>query len=114
MSEFFQRLSQNATKPEVTRPDPSKVILGNPVFTTWNVEERDGLFSGIWQSTLGKWRIAYAEWEYCRILSGTSILTGADGVAHIVKVGDSFLMRPGFEGTWEVVETTTKDYVIRM
>jgi uncharacterized protein len=27
--------------------------------------------------------------------------------------GDSLILRPGFEGTWEVVQTTLKDYVIR-
>jgi len=26
--------------------------------------------------------------------------------------GDSFVIRPGVSGTWEVVETTSKDYVI--
>jgi len=31
-----------------------------------------------------------------------------------VKAGDSFVLRPGFRGTWEVVETTRKDFVIRI
>jgi uncharacterized cupin superfamily protein len=29
-----------------------------------------------------------------------------------VRAGDSFVIRPGFRGTWEVLETTLKDYVI--
>ena len=28
------------------------------------------------------------------------------------KTGDAFLIPNGFEGTWEVVETTKKHYVI--
>ena len=100
--------------PETDRPAADRLISGNPVFTTWNLEERDGLYCGIWQSTPGKWRIAYDEWEYCRILSGVSILTDATGHATRVTAGDSFLLRPGFAGTWEVIETTTKDYVIRL
>ncbi len=48
---------------EVSRPAPEKVISGDPVFTTSNVEDRDGLYAGIWQSTAGRWRISYDEWE---------------------------------------------------
>jgi uncharacterized cupin superfamily protein len=100
--------------PEVSRPDPAKVLAGDPVHITWNLEERDGLYAGIWQSTPGTWRIAYDEWEYCRILEGTSILTEDGGAPFTVTAGDSFVIRPGFTGTWEVVETTRKDYVIRL
>jgi uncharacterized cupin superfamily protein len=100
--------------PETDRPAPGKLISGDPVFTTWNLEETDGLYCGIWQSTPGKWRISYDEWEYCRILEGVSILTEDGQPPKTVKAGDSFMLRPGFVGTWEVVETTRKDYVIRI
>ena len=103
-----------SVEPEISRPDPHKVLVGNPVHTAWNIEERDGLYCGIWQSTPGKWRIAYDEWEYCRILDGVSVIAGDDGSSMTVKAGDSFIIRPGFTGTWEVLETTRKDYVIRL
>ena len=103
-----------SVEPEISRPDPHKVIAGDPVHTAWNLEERDGLYCGIWQSTPGKWRIAYDEWEYCRILDGVSVITGEDGTSMTVRAGDSFIIRPGFKGTWEVLETTRKDYVIRL
>ncbi len=106
-------LSQRGLSPETTRPDPDKVISGDPVFSTWNIDERDGLFCGIWRCTPGKWRISYDEWEYCRIISGLSVLTQDGGAARIVRAGDSFVIRPGFQGTWEVMETTVKDFVIR-
>ena len=100
--------------PVVSRPDPAKVLAGDPVHTTWNFEDRDGLYAGIWQSTPGTWRIAYDEWEYCRILSGRSVITLDGGSAQMVTTGDSFVLRPGFRGTWQVLETTVKDYVIRI
>jgi uncharacterized protein len=100
--------------PEESRPDPVKVLSGDPVHTSWNIEERDGLYCGIWQSTPGKWRIAYDEWEYCRILSGVSVITEDGKSPRTVIEGDSFILRPGFKGTWEVIETTRKDYVIRL
>ena len=61
----FLRLTPAAAPPETTRPAPEKLISGDPVHTTWNAEDRDGLYCGIWQSTPGKWRISYDEWEYC-------------------------------------------------
>lgn len=110
---LFERLQQAAVPPEITRPDPAKVLSGDPVHTTWSLEDRDGLFCGIWQSTPGEWRISYDEWEYCRILAGVSVITETGGAAHRVATGDSFILRPGFHGTWAVLETTVKDYVIR-
>ena len=114
MADHLVIVSRNNTPPEVSRPDPTKVLAGDPVHTTWNVEESDGLYCGVWQSTPGKWRIRYDEWEYCRILEGVSILTEDGGAQWTVRAGDSFVIRPGFEGTWDVLETTRKDYVIRL
>ena len=102
------------TTPETERPAPEKLIAGDPVFTTWNLEENDGLYAGIWQSTPGKWRISYDEWEYFRILEGVSIVTDESGTETRLTAGDSQIIRPGFSGTWEVLETTRKDYVIRL
>ncbi|MCI2398879.1 cupin domain-containing protein [Aliiroseovarius subalbicans] len=99
---------------EVDRPAANRLIAGDPVFTTWDLEERDGLFAGIWQSTPGKWRVAYDEWEYFNILSGHSILTEDDKPPVHLRAGDRMIIRPGFKGRWEVVETTVKDYVIRV
>ncbi|NAZ37612.1 cupin domain-containing protein [Rubellimicrobium sp. CFH 75288] len=112
MAELFHFLSRNAAAPETSRPPRDRVIAGDPVFTTWNSEEREGLHCGLWQSTPGKWRIAYDEWEYCRIVEGLSVITEEGGAARIVRAGDSFVIRPGFRGTWEVLETTVKDYVV--
>ena len=111
--DLIQRVTRVGTPPEVTRPDPAKLLSGDPVHTTWNLEEADGIYCGLWQSTPGKWRIHYAEWKYFHILSGYSIVTAADGTVTQLHAGDSLMIRPGFEGTWEVVETTLKDYVIR-
>ena len=114
MPDLFLRLDPAGAAAVTKRPAPSRLLDGDPVFTTWNLEDRDGLYCGLWQATPGKWRIAYDEWEYCRILQGVSVITGDDGSRHTVRAGDSFILRPGFTGTWEVVETTVKDYVIRL
>jgi uncharacterized cupin superfamily protein len=85
--DLLARVTQEGVVPEVERPAPEKVLAGDPVHTTWSLEERGHIYSGMWQSTPGKWRVSYG-------------------------AGDSWVIRPGFTGTWEVVETTLKDYVI--
>ena len=114
MTDKLQRVSQIATTPEISHPAPDRLIEGDPVFTTWNIEESDGLYAGIWQSTPGKWRVSYDEWEYFTLTAGKSILVPDGGVPVVLTTGDSYIIRPGFTGTWEVVETTVKDYVIRL
>ena len=104
-----------SVEPEEGAPAPDRLLSGDPRFRTWNVEEADGgLYAGVWESTPGKWRIVYEEWEYFRILSGYSIVTNDNGEVIHLRAGDSLILRPGFSGTWEVVETTRKDYVIRL
>lgn len=109
---LLQPMTRSAATPEESRPAPEKVLEGDPVHTTWSVEERGALYAGLWQSTPGKWRVSYDEWEYVHILKGHSILTDAEGQETHLRAGDSYLIRPGFSGSWEVLETTLKDYVI--
>jgi uncharacterized cupin superfamily protein len=108
------RLSRDGITPETERPDPARVVAGDPVHSTWNLEDRDGLYCGLWQSTPGAWRVSYSEWEYVHILEGVSVLTDSTGQAVTLRAGDSFVFRPGYEGIWQVVETTLKEYVIRL
>lgn len=104
-----------AVEPEEGAPAPGRLISGEPRFTTWNIEEAaGGIYAGIWQSTPGKWRVEYDEWEYFNILEGYSILTEDGGEPVHLRPGDRQIIRSGFKGTWEVVETTRKDYVVRL
>ena len=105
-------VNRTTTPPETSRPEAEKLIAGDPVHTTWNVEERGNILAGQWHSTPGKWRIFYDEWEYFRLLEGTSVITDEDGHATTLRAGDAFIIRPGFVGTWEVLDATLKDYVI--
>lgn len=102
--------------PEEGVPDPEKIIAGAPRTRTWNLEETpDGkVYSGVWEATPGKWRVDYDEWEFFSLLSGVSVVAEDGGATTTLKAGDTMILRPGFKGTWEVVETTRKLYVIRL
>lgn len=111
---LLQPVSCDTVPAQVSRPDPAKVLQGDPVFTDWPHEAAAGLYAGRWQATPGTWAVSYDEWEYFHILDGLSILTDAAGVKTRLTPGTSLILRPGFSGTWQVVETTLKDYVIRV
>jgi uncharacterized cupin superfamily protein len=102
-------------EPGVSAPHADRIVSGNPQFKTWSLEEdAGGIYSGIWEATPGKWRIAYDEWEYFNVLSGHSVVTEDGGEPVHLRAGDRMILRPGFTGTWEVIETTRKDYVVRL
>ena len=97
-SEPIRRRSKPAS------PATSSPAILRPGCRTISATTTGQFFSGIWESSPGKWRVSYAENEFCGILSGRVVLTGADGKAQEFKAGDAFIIPAGFEGTWETVE----------
>ncbi len=100
---------------ETGAPDPARLTRGDPRWRTWMLDESadQKTIAGVWESTPGAWRVVYDEWEFCTILSGVSVVTPDGGVPVTLKAGDSFVLKPGFTGIWDVVETTQKSFVIR-
>jgi uncharacterized cupin superfamily protein len=99
---------------EHSSPDPAKLVSGRPVHTTRNhyADPAQQFFSGVWASTEGKWRIQYAEHEFCSLLEGHVRLEGDDGSVAEFHAGDNFVIPAGFSGTWETVAACRKLYVI--
>ncbi|MEQ1942532.1 cupin domain-containing protein [Mesorhizobium sp. VNQ89] len=111
----FIDIDAETVDPEFGAPAEDRLISGTPRFRTWSLDEaRGGLYAGVWEATPGKWRIEYDEWEFCHILSGVSVISEDGGETRTITAGDSFILKPGFKGTWEVLETTRKEYVIRL
>ena len=94
---------------------PDVVVDGDPQHTSkLCFENGNGDFkAGVWTSTPGKWHAFTDRDEYCFIISGHVRLISDDGTVQTFKTGDGFLIPNGFRGYWEVVETTTKHFVIR-
>ena len=94
---------------------PDRVVAGDPQHITRLFFESPDqrLIAGTWTSTPGKWHAFTERDEFCTILSGHCRLIDADGNAQDYKTGDAFLIPNGFRGYWEVLETTTKHFVIR-
>lgn len=100
---------------EINRPMvPEKLISGDPMHTISNyyLDENSQLRAGVWASTAGKWHAFSGRNEFCHMLSGVVKLTDSDGSSKTFITGDSFLITPAFDGTWEVIEDAKKLYVI--
>ncbi|MEM7506562.1 MAG: cupin domain-containing protein [Pseudomonadota bacterium] len=94
---------------------PDRVVEGDPHHeTSMRFESPDGgLIAGTWTSTPGKWHAFTDRDEFCVILAGHVRLIGEDGSVQTFRAGDSFMIPNGFRGYWDVIETTTKHFVIR-
>ncbi|MEO6321487.1 MAG: cupin domain-containing protein [Polaromonas sp.] len=94
---------------------PDRVVSGDPHHqsTVFFKNEVGDVIAGTWTSTPGKWHAFTDRDEFCFIMSGHVRLIAEDGSAQTFKSGDAFLIPNGFKGFWDVIETTTKHFVIR-
>lgn len=96
-------------------PAPERLIEGAPEFDTWAMDEsRDGTVrTGIWRATPGLTHSMKGEtFEFCHILEGLVEITETGQNPVTYRAGDSFVMKPGFVGTWRTIETVRKIYVV--
>jgi uncharacterized cupin superfamily protein len=92
-----------------------RLLSGTPRTRTIMLYESPAqkLYAGVWEATVGKWRIAYTEWEYVEVISGSCVLEGDTGEKIEAGPGRKFVIEPGFTGTWEVLTPMRKSWVIR-
>ena len=97
-----------------TQTPKEKCVRGQPEQRTWHhfTSDDEKFFAGIWEAEPGCWKIQYTENEFCQVLEGRSVLRDAAGKEKIIRKGDNFTIPAGFQGEWEVLETTKKIYVI--
>jgi uncharacterized cupin superfamily protein len=100
--------------PRESKAAPDRLVSGDPSFKTWAQDTaRDGMINtGVWEATPGETRSIKGEtFEFCHVLDGVVELTEDGGETVTYRAGDSFVMKPGFTGTWRTVETVRKIYV---
>lgn len=100
--------------PTGRKPSAEEKIEGNPDFRTWLQDESFDakVRTAIWEATPGLTHcIKDGVYEYCLILQGVIEITENGGQAHTFRAGDSFILKPGFRGTWRTIETVRKMYV---
>jgi uncharacterized cupin superfamily protein len=112
MSNSIIRFGENAPAAETGKPN--NIVSGAPETRVQNyyADASGQFFAGIWESSIGKWRIHYTEEEFCTLLEGKAVLTDEAGRSRSFVKGDAFVIPGGFTGTWETVEPVKKYYAI--
>lgn len=107
-------ISNNKTESEHYHLDDEKLISGNPAQAVENhfSSPCDQFHCGVWESEKGSWKVNYTESEYCEILAGSSVITDENGNTMTVNAGSRFVIPAGFSGTWEVLDSCKKIYVM--
>jgi hypothetical protein len=67
---------------------------------------------GIWECSAGKWRRQVTNGEFCYFLAGRCIFHADSGRAIAIEAGDVVFFPPNTTGTWEILETVRKTYVL--
>jgi hypothetical protein len=100
--------------PETSAPAADRVLAGAPRTSVRNhyADPSSQFFAGTWSGSVGKWRVAYTEHEFCHLLEGRVVLASDDGREWRFGPGDAWVIPAGFSGTWETLEPATKRYAI--
>ncbi len=103
--------------PKHSLPAPERLISGSPEFLTWAMDESRGgqVKTGVWQARRHP-ADALDQGRDPRVLPhhrrsrGDHVGAGRD--LDLSRRGDSFVMKPGFVGTWKTIETVKKVYLV--
>jgi len=96
---------------------PSKPVaspVGEPTSETssTSIKTEEGVLSGVWSCTPGKWRRAVADQEFCHFIAGNGYFIPDEGDTIEIKPGTAVLFPANCQGTWDVRETIKKTFVI--
>ena len=102
--------------PEIALGDsnPVAVPLGEPlaVTSTTSVERSDGVETGVWECTPGRWRRQIVQQEFCHFVAGRCTFTPDSGETIEIRAGDALMMPANTTGIWDIQETVRKTYVL--
>ncbi|RZA30987.1 MAG: cupin domain-containing protein [Lysobacteraceae bacterium] len=108
------RIAHDTCDSEPEPVEPGRLLAGTPLQSVANAYSDAGnaFHCGVWESSVGTWRVSYTEHEFCHLLAGEVRLRGDDGSEALLLAGDSFVIPAGFQGTWETVQPARKLYAI--
>jgi uncharacterized cupin superfamily protein len=116
MTPAIVKFDPPATAPEIDFPREERRENGAPERRTWVLYESApaGLFAGIWECEVGRWRIQMdpTEHEYMVVLAGRARLHAPGGTFTEVGPGEALVIPAGFAGSFEVLERVRKHFVI--
>lgn len=94
--------------------NPVAVPLSEPVAvaSTSSVERSDGVETGVWECTPGRWRRQIVQQEFCHFIAGRCTFTPDGGEPIEIAAGDALMLPANTLGIWDIQETLRKTYVL--
>ena len=109
----FGELIQSEASIDYPRPD--RLVKGNPQRLTYDLYTHPHRGCGIWPCEVGAWNIQFADnkQEFFQVIEGVVRIHDAKTDSYIeVSAGQAGIIPPAFVGTFEVIETVKKYFVI--
>ena len=94
--------------------NPVAVPLSEPVAVTsvTSVERSDGVETGVWECTPGRWRRQIVQQEFCHFIAGRCTFIPDIGEPIEIQAGDAILFPANTCGIWGIQETLRKSFVL--
>lgn len=94
--------------------NPVAVPLSEPVSVTsvTSVERSDGVETGVWECSPGRWRRQIVQQEFCHFIAGRCTFIPDEGEPIKIQAGDAILFPANTTGIWDIQETLRKSYVL--
>lgn len=94
--------------------NPVAVPLSEPVAVTsvTSVERNDGVETGVWECSPGRWRRQIVQQEFCHFIAGRCTFIPDEGEPIEIQAGDAILFPANTTGIWDIQETLRKSYVL--
>ena len=89
-----------------------KEPVGTPVASVRATSFQEQPDTGVWECTVGKWRRQVKNAEFCHFVAGHCRFHADSGEVLEIRAGDSVFFPPNTTGTWEIIETARKTYVL--
>ena len=91
---------------------PAGLPVGEPIVKLRSKPYHDLPKAGVWEATPGKFRRQVKEAEFSHFIAGRCKFHH-DGVETLdIEPGDAVFFPANTQGTWEIIETTRKTYLI--
>lgn len=105
---------RNTSEIALEDSNPVAVPLGEPlaVTSTTSVERSDGVETGVWECTPGRWRRQIVQQVFCHFVAGRCTFTPDGGETIEIRAGDALMMPANTTGIWDIQETVRKTYVL--
>ena len=91
---------------------PANQPQGEPVARIRSKSLHEQPNCGVWECSPGKWRRAVTQAEFSHFVAGRCRFHADSGETLDIEAGDAVLFPPNTLGTWEVIETVRKNYLI--